>query len=58
MKGDRTNYGKKDEGVRVTLRLYGNARDTVEMYAYMKSISKADAVVKLLDFIYATGIPK
>jgi hypothetical protein len=48
MKGARANYGKGAEGLRITLRLYDEARQYVEKFALARNISTADALINIV----------
>lgn len=49
MLGDRTNYGKRAEGKRITLRLYGDLLKRLQRIADTRGVSLADAVILVLE---------
>lgn len=49
MKGNRKNYGKGDDGLRVTVRLYGPLRQHLEDRAKRNGASVADNILWYLE---------
>jgi predicted DNA-binding protein len=52
MKGNHKNYGKSADCKKVTLRLYGELRQRVEILAGNSGVSAADVVVRLLETFF------